>query len=123
MGNNGTSKIIDISEYRTNPYPADDIIKPEDNNFGGKNMDNQYATKEELKTLEAKIDGKFDTLNATVQGGFARMDEKFNTQDAKIDSKLEKLKLSQIKWFIGTTIAIVGLVSTIILGVLPLIIK
>lgn len=44
------------------------IINPSDG--GDSNMSDKYVTKEELKTLETKIDGQFETLNARIDGKF-----------------------------------------------------
>jgi len=46
----------------------------------------KYATKEELKTLEAKIDGQFNTLDAHLDGHFNLIDERFKSIDSKLDA-------------------------------------
>ncbi|AQG71679.1 hypothetical protein AWJ15_01265 [Lacticaseibacillus rhamnosus] len=50
----------------------------------GNHMDSKYSTKEEIKTLEAKINGQIETHAADVEG-------KVNTINATMNSKIELL--------------------------------
>lgn len=84
-------------------------IKPDNSGGGGSDM-TEYATKQELKNTETKINGKIDTLEANLNGRFNVIDEKFNTQNSKFDtqnSKLDNLN-STIKWVGGILSAIIG---------------
>lgn len=72
-----------------NDWPFRDTIKPagQNNGNGDGTMDDRFATKEELKTLETKMDGRFDTM-------MAKMDGQFNTMNARMDGKFETLNQS-----------------------------
>lgn len=87
------------------PYSGDTIGGKEQG--GGGPMDPKYVTKEELKTLETKIDGQFNTLNATIKGGF-------DTAKAETETRFAELEAKQTKWFVVTAIAIIGLVVTLV---------
>lgn len=50
---------------------------------GGGPMDPKYVTKEELKTLDTKIDGKLNTMSATINGRFDGL-EKDNKHLSKL---------------------------------------
>lgn len=126
-----TIKSKDVKKY-SSEFNKDDILESSNEraHFGGANsMSDKYATKEELKaldtkvsgqfetlmtkvdgqfnTINAKIDGKFDTLNATMIGGF-------KTTKAETETRFAKFEASQTKWFIATIIAVVGLVVGIL---------
>ena len=78
----------------------DDIINKKYSSGGGNGgMDNNYVTHKELQTelklLETKIDGRFNT----VDGRFDVIDEKFNTTNAKIDN------INKLQWWIMGLIA------------------
>lgn len=68
--------VYQIDNFRnTHPVPSRDKIESgratKDNPpGGGEDMEKQYVTKEELKTLDTKIDGKLNTLGATINGRF-----------------------------------------------------
>ncbi|WP_407893430.1 hypothetical protein [Lacticaseibacillus sp. N501-2] len=70
MKNNVISmtKVDPITEDESNT--CSDTMKPAGQNSGdgGNTMDERFATKEELKTLEAKMDGRFDTMMAKMDG-------------------------------------------------------
>lgn len=105
---------------------------PDNPEGGDGNMTERYATKDELKTLETKIDGQFNTLSARHEGRFDALDEKFNTMDerfktlnvtisegfktskAEDEARMAKLESKQSKWFIGTAIAIIAIVVTLV---------
>lgn len=88
------NKVIPFTDYKT-IAPADmdsfssgtirktNEISSNHGNGGGSDMD-KYATKEELKTLETKIDGQFNALNAKLDGNFGLMNEKFSSINDKI---------------------------------------
>lgn len=77
-------------------------IKPDNSGGGGSDM-TEYATKQELKNTETKINGKIDTLEANLNGRFNVIDEKFDTQNSKLDNLN-----STIKWVGGILSAIIG---------------
>lgn len=100
-----------------------------DNDDGGGTMEDKYATKEELKTLDTKVSGQFETLMAKMDGKFNTMNAKtdgkfdelnatitgsFKSAKAETESRFSKLEAIQSKWFIGTAIAIVGLVVALL---------
>lgn len=105
--------VYPMGDFRNaHPLPSRDKIKSskdtQDNPLGGgEAMEKQYATKEELKTLETKIDGKFETLDATLTGNF-------KTAKAETESQFSKLEARQTKWFIGTAIAVISIVVALI---------
>lgn len=70
-------------------------------NGGGSDMD-KYATKEELKTLEAKIDGQFNTLNAKLDGYFKNIDTQFKNTDNQF-----KQVNSKLNWLFGIIAAVI----------------
>lgn len=80
-----------------NSPSRDKIKKNDDGNGGGSDMD-KYVTKEELKTLETKIDGQFNTLNAKLDGNFSLMNERFSSMNAKIidDHKFQDEKFTSL---------------------------
>ncbi|KRL22662.1 hypothetical protein [Lentilactobacillus kisonensis] len=62
-----------------------------------------YATKEELKELKSDLSYQIKLMEA-------HMDTKF----AEVDTKIEHSRISTIAWYVGTTIAIVGIVLPVI---------
>lgn len=92
------SSPIDISQISQH-----DIIKQRDNNGngGGSDMD-KYATKEELKTLETKIDGQFNTLDAKIDGYFKNIDTQFKNADNQF-----KQVNSKLNWLFGIIAAVI----------------
>ncbi|KRO25658.1 hypothetical protein [Pediococcus argentinicus] len=76
------------------PPELDDIIKPNDNGGGG-NM-NKYVTHEELSHVAEKLTDKMDLM------------------DSKDELRVEKVKSSLIIWYISTTIALAGLLLTVL---------
>lgn len=93
-----------ISHKRSDLHTVSDF---DEFHSGDDVMDSKYATKEELKTLETKIDGQFNTLNATIKGGF-------DTAKAENETRFAELEAKQTKWFVGTAIAIIALVVTLV---------
>lgn len=113
-------------------FNKDDILEPSSGrkHFGGDDsLTDKYATKEELKTLDTKLSGQFETLMAKMDGKFNTMNAKtdgkfdelnatitgsFKSAKAETESRFSKLEAIQSKWFIGTAIAIVGLVVALL---------
>jgi hypothetical protein len=58
------------------PHSGDTVGDKEQ--AGGGPMDSKYVTKEELKTLDTKIDGKLNTLGATINGRFDGLEKDLN---------------------------------------------
>lgn len=88
------NKVISFTDYKTiapadmDSFNSGTIRKTNEvsSNYGngdGSDMD-KYATKEELRTLETKIDGQFNALNAKLDGNFGLMNEKFSSINDKI---------------------------------------
>ncbi|MCT2907388.1 hypothetical protein EFT87_01745 [Schleiferilactobacillus harbinensis] len=111
-----------IDNFRnTHPVPSRDKIESgratKDNPpGGGEDMEKQYVTKEELKTLDTKIDGKLNTMSATIDG-------KLNTMSATINGRFDGLEkdnkhLSKLLWWL------MGIVSAgVVLPLLALALK
>lgn len=119
------------------------IIKENDQDGGTMKSENNFITSKDLKNMEEKtdlklekinseIDGKFNTLNATINGNFNSIDNKFDLVNSKFDnleknienmflkSKNETLEREKKetketrRWIVGTGIAVIGLVFTLI---------
>lgn len=106
------NKVIPFTDYKT-IAPADmdsfssgtirktNEISSNHGNGGGSGMD-KYATKEELKTLETKIDGQFNTLNAKLDGYFKNIDTQFKNTDNQF-----KQVNSKLNWLFGIIAAVI----------------
>lgn len=89
------NKIVPLTNYKSIP-PEDmdsfdsDTIKKSNSTYhsnhdgGGSDMD-KYVTKGELKNLETKIDGQFDTLDAKLDGYFKNTDNQFEQVNSKLN--------------------------------------
>lgn len=106
------NKVIPFTDYKTiAPQDMDsfdsDTMKKSDSTYhsnhsgGGSDMD-KYATKEELKTLETKIDGQFNTLNAKLDGYFKNIDTQFKNTDNQF-----KQVNSKLNWLFGIIAAVI----------------
>ena len=107
MSNNNIKNMSDytkVSPKQIHTKSQYDTRKPYNSGGGGSDM-TEYATKQELKntetkingkidTLESNLNGKIDTLESNLNGKFNVIDEKFNTQNSKFDNLS-----STIKWF------------------------
>lgn len=121
-------KVIPLTNYKT-IAPADmdsfnsgtimktNEVSSRDGNGGGSDMD-KYATKEELRTLETKIDGQFNVLNKTLEDLPDKMKLLINESDEKRRTDEKDTK----RFFWGTIIiggisaisAIISVILTII---------
>ncbi len=54
-------------------------------------MEDKYATKEELKQVEAKLTSKMDANKADTDAKLEKMDTKIDANQVKTDAKLEKM--------------------------------
>lgn len=92
---------------------------------GEHSMTEKYVTEDKLRLVEAKIDSKINANNANINGKLGAIDEKFNTlnetiksgfktSEAKIETRFAKLESSQTKWFVGTAVAIIGVVVALL---------
>jgi hypothetical protein len=63
------------------------------------------ATKADIARLDERIDG----LARITAAEFARIDTRFGAVDARIDAAVARLEATLLKWFIGTTVTVVGL--------------
>lgn len=77
-------------------------------------MDDKYATKEELKRLEDKMDYHFDKLDTKIDSLMKIVDIKFETVDDKIDARVSKAETHIIEWTIGTAVAIIAVLVAFI---------
>ena len=98
MSNNNIKNMSDytkVSPKQIHTKSQYDTRKPYNSGGGGSDM-TEYATKQELKntetkingkidTLESNLNGKIDTLESNLNGKFNVIDEKFNTQNSKFD--------------------------------------
>lgn len=73
-------------------------------------MKNDYVTHAELDHAVDKLSSKIDLMEAHIDTKF----ESVNTKFESINAKFVEQENKQIKWFIGTAIAIVGLTVTLI---------
>lgn len=105
-------KVIQLNSYKTiAPEDMDSFnsgtIKENNSDYhkkgngGGSGMD-KYATKEELRNLETKIDGQFNTLNAKLDGQFKNTETQFKNIDAQF-----KHVNSKLNWLFGIIGAVI----------------
>lgn len=88
--------IIFLSERKDYiPSNFDDIIKQDNKDGGGSSMD-KYVTHQELEYQVEKLSDKMDLM------------------DTKDELRVEKSESSLIRWYIGTTIALGGILITVI---------
>ncbi|MDK8641342.1 hypothetical protein [Niallia taxi] len=72
----------------------------------------------DIKNLKTNMDGNFSVLEAKLEGKFNNIDEKFRNLDTKLEKIIEqnekatKERKETIKWTIGTSIALVGIIFT-----------
>jgi len=122
------NKVIPFTDYKT-IAPADmdsfnsgtirenNEVSSNYGNGGGSDMD-KYATKEELKTLETKIDGRFNVIDKTLENLPDKMKLLINESDEKRRADEKDTK----RFFWGTIIiggisaisAIISVILTII---------
>lgn len=87
--------------------------------------EDKYITKQEFQNLEDKIDLKITVavqpLEAKIDNLGTQIDGKFNTLEQKIENmflkqkvEIQKERKENIKWIVGTAIALVSLVAAIV---------
>ncbi|MFA7745092.1 hypothetical protein [Salinicoccus roseus] len=74
--------------------------------IGGDIDMNNFITKGEFDQFEKRIDQKLDTIEGKVDGLPERLDD-------KIKLHFEIMKTSQMKWFIGVSLALAGLAGRV----------
>lgn len=72
---------------------------------GGGNMDN-FVTRKEFEQFEKRMDENLKSINSTIDGIPDRIDE-------KLDTKIEKMKNEQMRWFAVTIIGILGIAGRV----------
>lgn len=84
----------------------------EDSNGGDGPMNPQkYVTQEELKEVKDELSYKLDLLEAHLDTKFETVNTKFekgNTSFANVETKIANSKNTSVVWFIGTSLAIIG---------------
>ncbi|ALG27020.1 hypothetical protein AN634_15175 (plasmid) [Lactiplantibacillus plantarum] len=93
-----------------------EIIRPNFNSGnGGNGMDNQYVTHKELKkALKHQshiMDVHFSKLEKNINQQFEKQSQQFNQE---LELEIAKAKLSAIKWLIGTSLVLAGVIVSII---------
>lgn len=125
------NKVVQFKDYKTIPPEHMDsfnngtIMKAKETNSNHKNYSDgdgsdmdKYATKEELKTLETKIDGRFNVIDKTLENLPDKMKLLINESDEKRRADEKDTK----RFFWGTIIiggisaisAIISVILTII---------
>lgn len=89
-------------------------------------MDNKdFVTKNELETFEKSIDlkiqvaiqpleGKIDKLGAQIDGKFNTLEQKIEYMFLKQKQEIQKERQENIKWIVGTAIALAAALWTIL---------
>lgn len=103
--NPSQANLYDMADYSSSLVSHDKMNT--NGNGGGRNMDDRYATKQELKILETKIDGQFNTLNAKLDGQFKLNDKDFKDQKEQISDLKNQLKTA-MTWFLGILGSVIG---------------
>lgn len=100
------------SSHNRSQKISDEFFKQEEikssfSNFGGGggSMDN-YVTRKEFEQFEKRVDDNLKSINASIVSLPERIDE-------KVDVKIEKMKNTQLIYFIGTIVAITGIAGRI----------
>lgn len=126
---NPRPKVIDISDsfkggisQTLSDSPKSPTLHPDTSlidNKGNKNQEKKeqpsmskknYVTHEELDHAINRISDKMDNMEARLDTKF----EQVNTKFEQINTKFAEQENKQIKWFIATAIAIVGLTVSLI---------
>ncbi|PTJ81563.1 hypothetical protein BUZ84_06025 [Mammaliicoccus sciuri] len=66
----------------------------------------EFISRKEFEQFEKRIDDKFDNLNN-------KLDELPERIEDKIKFQISEMKNTQMKWFIGTLIAILGVAGKV----------
>ena len=82
--------------------------------------------------MEASIDERFDNMEARMNERLSNMDanidERFSNMEARMNERLRNtatkedianLKISMTRWFLGSSLTLVGLVVTVFKWLLP----
>ncbi|HAL09007.1 MAG TPA: hypothetical protein DCO67_03445 [Staphylococcus sp.] len=67
---------------------------------------NEYISRKEFEQFEKRIDDKFDNLNHKIDDLPMKIEDKIKLQ-------ISEMKNTQMKWFIGTLIAILGVAGKV----------
>ncbi|QJF26305.1 hypothetical protein HF021_04765 [Mammaliicoccus vitulinus] len=67
---------------------------------------NEYISRKEFEQFEKRIDDKFDNLNDKIDDLPMKIEDKIKLQ-------ISEMKNTQMKWFIGTLIAILGVAGKV----------
>lgn len=102
---NNSPKIIFPNEFKHNEVMFENPKSDNNNgNGGGGNM--SYVSKDEFKQYEKRMDDNLQTINTSISGLPDRIDE-------KLETKIEKMKNSQMRWFIVTLLGIAGVAGRV----------
>ncbi|WP_288531864.1 hypothetical protein [uncultured Secundilactobacillus sp.] len=100
-----------------NPFPDSDKVKKkqtfdghEFNGGGDMRNEDKYVTHAELNNAIDKLSAKMDLMEAHIDNKF----EQINTKFEAINTKFADQENKQIKWFLGTAVAIIGLTVSLI---------
>lgn len=89
-------------------------------------MENKdFVTKDDLESLEDKIDlkikvavqpleGKIDNLKTDMNGKFDTLEQKIENMFLKQKEEIQNGRTENIKWIVGTAIALVATVAAIV---------
>lgn len=66
----------------------------------------QYVTRKEFEQFEKRIDSNLQSINEKLDKLPSQIEDKINLSN-------EKMKTSQLKWFIGIIVALAGLAGRI----------
>ncbi|EPR46301.1 DUF1640 domain-containing protein [Enterococcus faecalis] len=93
----------------------DDKIVPmrKDGSGGGMGNDN-YVTHRELELTKESIERKIDTTESNLKMELSNIDHKIENSIFELKEEFRKQKNANIKWAIGTAIAIVSVIVAVL---------
>lgn len=108
---NMDTKVIPIS----NGVTVEEDVKMADNDFVSQKELDQLEDKIDLKITTAiqPIEGKIDNLETNIDGKFNTLEARIETMLLKQKEEISKDRKENIKWIVGTAIALVGAVLAI----------
>ncbi|GGH99632.1 MULTISPECIES: hemolysin XhlA family protein [Mammaliicoccus] len=86
---------LDFHQYSAGSISSNEVL----------NM-NEYISRKEFEQFEKRIDDKFDNLNHKIDDLPMKIEDKIKLQ-------ISEMKNTQMKWFIGTLIAILGVAGKV----------
>lgn len=121
MSNNRKVLLIDDNPKFVNYQVPKNFVREVDNAMENKD----FVTKDDLESLEDKIDlkikvavqpleGKIDNLKTDMNGKFDTLEQKIENMFLKQKEEIQNGRTENIKWIVGTAIALVATVAAIV---------